>query len=283
MVTQVLFWLFAVLAASSALLMVTRRNPVSSALWLIGTFFSLAAIYTLLGAYFIGVIQILVYAGAIMVLFLFVIMLLNLGNDYEADIRGGVWKVDGGGDLSGDAGDPGADVHRRPAAAPLGDEAGPRALAAQVAENGTVGVIGIPLYNEYMVPLQATAILLLIAVVGRGRARQAQGVRVDRAQRNHPAELDPRAERDPLRRRGGGRGGPPQRHHPVHVRRADAQRGEPGLRRARPRTPASQGQVFVFFVIAVAAAEAAVGLAIIISVFRHSESVDMKNFGLLRW
>ena len=44
-----------------------------------------------------------------------------------------------------------------------------------------------------------------------------------------------------------------------------------------------QGQVFVFFVIAVAAAEAAVGLAIIISVFRHSESVDMKNFRLLRW
>jgi NADH:ubiquinone oxidoreductase subunit K len=44
-----------------------------------------------------------------------------------------------------------------------------------------------------------------------------------------------------------------------------------------------QGQVFVFFVIAVAAAEAAVGLAIIISVFRHSESVDIKNFSLLRW
>ncbi|HEX7239167.1 MAG TPA: NADH-quinone oxidoreductase subunit J [Longimicrobiaceae bacterium] len=165
MVTQVLFWLFAVLAASSALLTVTRRNPVSSALWLIGTFFSLAAIYTLLGAYFIGVIQILVYAGAIMVLFLFVIMLLNLGNDYEADIRGGVWKATAAGTslvmlaiL--------ARMFTAPADAPLGDEAGPRALAAQVAENGTVGVIGIPLYNEYMVLLQATAILLLIAVVG---------------------------------------------------------------------------------------------------------------------
>ncbi|HEX8394375.1 MAG TPA: NADH-quinone oxidoreductase subunit NuoK [Longimicrobium sp.] len=48
-------------------------------------------------------------------------------------------------------------------------------------------------------------------------------------------------------------------------------------------TAGVQGQVFVFFVIAVAAAEAAVGLAIIISVFRHSESVDIKNFSLLRW
>jgi hypothetical protein len=73
--------------------MVTRKSPVSSALWLVMTFFCLAAIYTLLGAFFIGVIQILVYAGAIMVLFLFVIMLLNLGNDFEPDFRADVWKA----------------------------------------------------------------------------------------------------------------------------------------------------------------------------------------------
>ena len=163
---QALFWFFAVLAGASALLTVTRRNPVSSALWMIGTFFSLAAIYTLLGAFFIGVIQILVYAGAIMVLFLFVIMLLNLGNDYEADIRGNAWKaLAGGGALVLVAmlarifagGEP---------AAPLGRTAGAEALAAQVAEHGTVGVVGIPMYGEYMLLLQATAILLLIACVG---------------------------------------------------------------------------------------------------------------------
>ncbi|MDQ3388596.1 MAG: NADH-quinone oxidoreductase subunit J, partial [Gemmatimonadota bacterium] len=90
---QLLFWVFAAAAILSALMMVTRENPVASAIWLIGAFFSLAAIYTLLGALFIGVIQILVYAGAIMVLFLFVIMLLNLGNDYEADIRSHAWKM----------------------------------------------------------------------------------------------------------------------------------------------------------------------------------------------
>src|SRR3954471_24770560 len=95
--TQILFFFFAACAIGCALAMVTRKNPVACAMWLIGSFFSVAAIYTLLGAYFIGIIQILVYAGAIMVLFLFVIMLLNLGNDYEPDIRGLGWKIAAGG------------------------------------------------------------------------------------------------------------------------------------------------------------------------------------------
>src|SRR5687767_6407384 len=93
MITQILFFFFAACAGGSALAMITRKNPVASALWLIGTFFSVAAIYTLLGALFIGIIQILVYAGAIMVLFLFVIMLLNLGNNFEEDFREGGWKI----------------------------------------------------------------------------------------------------------------------------------------------------------------------------------------------
>src|SRR5690554_6664100 len=97
MLTQLLFYIFAAIAVSAALMTVTRRNPVASALRLAGTFFALAATYTLLGAFFIGVIQMLVYAGAIMVLFLFVIMLLNLGNDFEPDFRGTVWKVVGAG------------------------------------------------------------------------------------------------------------------------------------------------------------------------------------------
>jgi NADH-quinone oxidoreductase subunit J len=165
MVSQVLFFFFAACAGGSALAMVTRRNPVASAMWLIGTFFSLAAIYTLLGAFFIGVIQILVYAGAIMVLFLFVIMLLNLGNEVEADIRSLGWKVSAAGTslvmlaLL-------ARIWAGEMPWPTGQEAGAHALAAQQAERGVVGVIGIPLYTEYLVPLQATAILLLVAVVG---------------------------------------------------------------------------------------------------------------------
>jgi len=165
MLTQILFRFFVVLAASSALLIVTRRSPVSGALWLVMTFFALAAIYTLLGAFFIGVIQILVYAGAIMVLFLFVIMLLNLGNDFEPDLRGTVWKVVAFGTglvmvamL--------ARMTSGPITTPLGSTAGPESLAAQVAERGAVGAIGIPMFLDFVVPLQVTGLLLLVAVVG---------------------------------------------------------------------------------------------------------------------
>src|SRR5690606_24570814 len=93
--TDLLWWVFASLAIGGGLGMILGRSPVASLLSLILTFFSLAAIYVLLGAHFIAAIQIIVYAGAIMVLFLFVIMLLNLGHDYQADLRGGLWIVVG--------------------------------------------------------------------------------------------------------------------------------------------------------------------------------------------
>src|SRR5215213_2782964 len=161
--TQILFFFFAACAIGCAMAMVTRRNPVACAMWLIGTFFSVAAIYTLLGAFFIGIVQILVYAGAIMVLFLFVIMLLNLGNDYEADIRGTAWKIMAGGSallIIAFLGRVfGGELPR-----PLGMEAGPQAMGTATAERGVVGVMGIPLYPDFMVPLQATAILLLFSV-----------------------------------------------------------------------------------------------------------------------
>lgn len=162
MLTEILFYVFAAVAIFAALMTVSRKNPVASAIWLIGTFFALAAIFTLLGAYFIGVVQILVYAGAIMVLFLFVIMLLNLGNEYESDVRSAGWKVVAGGSglvlvamlariftTEAPALDPGAD-----------------AVAAAVEEFGAVGAIAIPMYGEYMVVLQVTGILLLVAVIG---------------------------------------------------------------------------------------------------------------------
>jgi NADH-quinone oxidoreductase subunit J len=163
MLSQILFYFFAGIAIVAALMTVTRRNPVSSALWLVGTFFALAAIYTLLGAFFIGIIQILVYAGAIMVLFLFVIMLLNLGNEFEPDFRGTVWKVSAAGSslvmLA---------LLARIATGPqlLEVLSGPDELAAQIAEYGAVGAIGVPMYLEYVVPLQVTGLLLLVAVVG---------------------------------------------------------------------------------------------------------------------
>src|SRR5438270_12651920 len=91
------FYLFGLIAIVSALLFVTRKSPVAAALWLVNTMFCLAALYVLLDAQFIGAIQVLVYAGAIMVVFLFVIMLLNLGQGgVVTDARGMGWKLTGG-------------------------------------------------------------------------------------------------------------------------------------------------------------------------------------------
>jgi NADH-quinone oxidoreductase subunit J len=73
--------LFAIMALGSAIMMITRRNPITSALYLIVNFFSISGIYLMLRSQFVAIIQILVYAGAIMVLFLFVIMLLNLSGE----------------------------------------------------------------------------------------------------------------------------------------------------------------------------------------------------------
>jgi NADH-quinone oxidoreductase subunit J len=86
---QVNFDLFGLIAVASALLFVTRKSPVAAALWLVNAMFSLAAMYVMLDAQFVGAVQVLVYAGAIMVVFLFVVMLLNLGHvDALGDFRG---------------------------------------------------------------------------------------------------------------------------------------------------------------------------------------------------
>src|SRR5438132_8915043 len=88
--TLMLFWFFAAIAVVSALLCITRRNPVASALWLVVTLFQLAGLFVVLDAQFLAVLQVLVYAGAIMVLFLFVIMLLNLGQGGPHDFKGAI-------------------------------------------------------------------------------------------------------------------------------------------------------------------------------------------------
>ncbi len=82
------FYLFGLIAVGSAIAFVTRKSPVAAALWLVNTMFALAAMYVMMGAQFIGAIQVLVYAGAIMVVFLFVVMLLNLGEGSELDLKG---------------------------------------------------------------------------------------------------------------------------------------------------------------------------------------------------
>ncbi len=171
------FWFFAAVALASAVLMVLMRNPIASAFWLIGTMLSLAAIYFMLQAQFIGVIQVLVYAGAVMVLFLFVIMLLNLGHE-AADIRrlpGLLAVVLLIGVLASQVG-PLAGYSRERLAyeytgsTSLADpdvvfDAGQGAEAA-TAERGVPGDIAKPLFEQYLVPFELTSMLLLSAIVG---------------------------------------------------------------------------------------------------------------------
>jgi NADH-quinone oxidoreductase subunit J len=171
------FYLFGLIAVVSALLFVTRKSPVAAALWLVNTMFCLAAMYVLLDAQFIGVIQVLVYAGAIMVVFLFVIMLLNLGHPSElADARGVWWKIA--------AGAVGlallAQVFAMTRAnLPLPTlQLKPGALATQVAAEGAIAPIAKPLFTEYLLAFELTSVLLLTAIVGAvvlGRRRSNAG------------------------------------------------------------------------------------------------------------
>src|SRR6476661_364612 len=81
--TQIIFWFLSVLSVVSAINVVISKNPVFSVLWLIVTFFTISGHYILLNAQFLAVVNIIVYAGAIMVLFLFVIMFMNLSTTAE--------------------------------------------------------------------------------------------------------------------------------------------------------------------------------------------------------
>src|ERR1700742_1018626 len=82
-ITEILFWILSALALFAAIMVLVSKNPVHSVLWLIVTFFSISGHYILLNAQFLAIVNIIVYAGAIMVLFLFVIILRNLNKSSE--------------------------------------------------------------------------------------------------------------------------------------------------------------------------------------------------------
>ena len=153
---RIFFYLTAGCAVASGVLTVTRRNPVQSVLFLILNFFCLALLYLTLHAEFLAIIQILVYAGAIMVLFLFVIMLLNLGNDASPREGGGPARI---------AGIAVAAIVLleictlilRGGSAPAG---------SMPAGFGSVERFGGALFRDYLVPFEMTSILLLAALVG---------------------------------------------------------------------------------------------------------------------
>ena len=152
------FYLFGLIAIASALAFVTRKSPVAAALWLVNTLFCIAALYIMLEAHFIGAIQVLVYAGAIMVVFLFVVMLLNLGHPSDVgDTRGRAPRLA--------AGAVGLILlaelwvlwrQPQPQAAP----------PAPPPDAGAVGAVAAPLFREYLLAFEVTSVLLLAAIVG---------------------------------------------------------------------------------------------------------------------
>ena len=157
MATSALFFVFAGLAIACALSMVYHRNPLYSAISLIGVFVALSCIYVTLAAPFIAAVQILIYAGAIMVLVVFVIMLLNLDDETALNRLRYLYAVGGG----------------------LGlilllqtffiFYAVMRAPKQAIDQGETVGKtlsIGQSMYTEYLLPVEIVGVLLLMAIIG---------------------------------------------------------------------------------------------------------------------
>ncbi|MEI9946155.1 MAG: NADH-quinone oxidoreductase subunit J [Chitinophagaceae bacterium] len=156
-ITQILFWLLTVIALFGAMMVVISKNPVHSVLWLILTFFAISGHYILLNAQFLAIVNIIVYAGAIMVLFLFVIMLMNLSKSTEPQRNR--WLRFAGA-VSGGC------LLLVLVAALRNTEV--KGLSAQVNE-GSIGLIknlGKELFSTFVVPFEISSILFLSAMVG---------------------------------------------------------------------------------------------------------------------
>ncbi len=160
---EAIFWLHAGTAIVSALLCVTRRSPVASALWLIVTLFATAVLFLLLDAHFIAALQIMVYSGAIMVLFLFVIMLLNLGDQLATDMKGWAGRIVGvalGAFVAVELWVITRVVPVDQIRLPAGE------LNRMTAEEGAIAMVAQSLYTTYLLPFLLTSILLLAAIAG---------------------------------------------------------------------------------------------------------------------
>jgi len=169
---QVLFYVLAAWVTGFALLTITRRNPVTGVMSLVATFFGLAAIYASLDAHFLAVLQVLVYAGAIMVLFIFVVMILNREEVAPLALRpmrllgvaAAVYLLWVFANVVG-----------------IGVET--TAAPPVVSETyGTVASIGTVLFTQFLYPFEAISLLLLVAIVGgvvvsRSHQKEAAAIR----------------------------------------------------------------------------------------------------------
>ena len=157
-ITHIIFWFLTALALVSALMVLLSKNPVYSVLWLIAVFFAISGHYILLNAQFLAIVNMIVYAGAIMVLFLFVIMLMNL--DKETEPQKDIWmKIAGA--VSGGC--------LLMVFVSLVKQATEMTNKEALLKTGTIGLIenlGKALFSDYVVPFEISSVLFLSAMVG---------------------------------------------------------------------------------------------------------------------
>jgi len=153
-----LFWLFAIVMLVFGALVVINRNPIASALNLVVCFLGLSALFMSLDAFFIGIIQVLVYAGAVMVLFLFIIMLLDLRGEERRKMN---WFAFVGGSLV--AFSLLVQILAVIGSTRMAKQTFPPLVSQQVDD---VRNIGLALFGNYNLPFQVIAVLILVATIG---------------------------------------------------------------------------------------------------------------------
>lgn len=172
---QATFYYLAIASVASALLAVTRRNPVHSMLWVLALFLHVAGIFLLLGAEFLAAVQVIVYAGAILVFYLFVVMLLDLPGEESGPRFGRHWPFAAAAGLSFAAL---AWLARTEPLAPagVGVAGGAADASGQAPAAGNVVEIGTALFGPYALPFEIAGLVLLAAIVGSvvlARSREA--------------------------------------------------------------------------------------------------------------
>ena len=153
---QVAFYYLATASVASALLAVTRRNPVHSMLWVLSLFMHVAGIFLMLSAEFLAAVQVIVYAGAILIFYLFVVMLLDLPDEEARPRFGGHWPF---AVLAGLSFVPLAWLARVDHALAPGAESAAESL-------GSVSNLGDALFGPFALPFELASLVLLAAIVG---------------------------------------------------------------------------------------------------------------------
>ncbi len=154
---QIAFYYLATVSVASAILAVTRRNPVHSMLWVLALFLHVAGIFLLAGAEFLAAVQVIVYAGAILVFYLFFLMLLDLPRETAGPRFGSHWPI---GAAAGVAFAALAWYAHDPGLVP------PAQISSGGPSPGNLRAIGTALFTQFALPFEIASLILLAAIVG---------------------------------------------------------------------------------------------------------------------